>query len=169
MHLTKTAERLLATEDSADLRRSARDIGHELPRRRMPLLRRTLTVLGGACAIDQSEFAAGYKSALADVLAAYCAATETDLDRESLTQYVARKPHARATVALLAAGPMCVSDVSESLKTSLATSSRLLLALRKCGVVEQGALREDKRARYHQLTLQGSRLAQDLERTPAKP
>jgi DNA-binding MarR family transcriptional regulator len=137
-----------------------------LPRRRMPLLRRTLTVLGGACAIDQSDFAAGYKSALADVVAAYCAAAETDLDRESLTQYVARKPHARATVTLLAVGPMCVSEVSEALKTSLATGSRLLLALRKCGVVEQGALREDKRSRYYQLTLQGHRLAQELEPQP---
>ena len=77
MKLEKTMKRLAgATDDCAELRRGARDIGHELPRDRLYFLRRLRGALAGLDDTDVSDFARGYRAALLDLVTAYDSAIE---------------------------------------------------------------------------------------------
>lgn len=79
MKLQLTIKRLAARVDDSELRRAARDLGHELPRGRIGLLnqfRSAITTLGSA-----DTFVKGYRAALADVTAAYQDAIEDQVSK----------------------------------------------------------------------------------------
>ena len=81
MRIERTIKRLADARDLDDrrvmLRRAARDLGHELPRGRLPLLSEFRTALARLPAAE--PFVQGYRDALADVTAAYEAAVTKPL------------------------------------------------------------------------------------------
>ncbi len=78
MNLQTTIRRLSEKSDGEELRRAARDVGHELPRKRIQLLSQFRTSLDGVDLTGVDDFVVGYRSALADVVAAYEAAVAAE-------------------------------------------------------------------------------------------
>lgn len=162
MKLHKTSRRLAATKDEECLRRATRDIGHELPRRRLPLLRKMLALLSSNKS-DQDGFVLGYKTALSDLVRAYCSSIEEELDKEVLLGYVLNSPHALKFL-ISEKSPYKATDVSRILKISKYSAFRLLKALRNCGIVEDivppGG---SKYERIYILTLRGHWVTRKIE------
>lgn len=73
MKLDKALKRIAETKsDHPELRRAARDIGHELRRERLHLLEALRTELAIFSDEDVTEFVKGYREALLDMLFGFC-------------------------------------------------------------------------------------------------
>jgi hypothetical protein len=92
MNVARTLERL-NTFNKATLAHAARDIGHELPRRRLTHLAdlRAGLVVTEKRHGSSDAFSSGYRSALLDVLAAFDAATSSQLRTEGLLWWKLRE------------------------------------------------------------------------------
>ena len=74
MKVDKVLERLFDKCDSAELRRAARDVGDELPRNRLDVLRK---FRAGSCRIQlDDEFQKGYLAGITAVMRSYEIAVE---------------------------------------------------------------------------------------------
>ena len=76
MKIERTIKRLAAKDATDELRRGARDIGHELNSKRLPVLAELRTSLARMDKEGASDFVLGYREALADLLTAYSASIE---------------------------------------------------------------------------------------------
>ena len=118
-------------------RPAARDLGHELPRRRPKVLREfrekasALTMRG--------EYARGFRDALLEVVAAFEAAGDT----------------VDPALAPLVYGPLTVSEYALATKKSLSTASRALAKLLGRGMVKRLRHWRDGRCWVYSLEVSG--------------
>jgi len=124
------------SQDGADIRQAARDLGHEIPRNRLDVLARFRAGVAKLGTTGRADFTLGYRAALADVTAAYEAAIEPRIETERLAVIARQRKWWRETIGVLRPGPATVSEVADGIGASLPTTSRVLAAMRKAGLVE---------------------------------
>lgn len=160
MKVGATLRRVRSGEAGA-LRQAARDLGHELPRKRIETLRE---FRAGLASVPETanDWAKGYKAALADLATAYEAAVEPELDLEEAERVVrARKGFARI-LSSVGAGVSRPSELARAAAMDAGQVSRALGELRAANLVED-APAADARSRPVRLTLLGERLLRRLE------
>lgn len=95
-HLAK-----LLAGDSKELGRLARELGHELPRKRLEMLAEFRAILAD-CVPAEDRHIRGYLAALADVSAAYSAAIQPEADEEEAVKFLRENSHLKLKPIMLA-------------------------------------------------------------------
>ncbi len=162
MELDKVLPRLAAASaDGPELRRLARDVGHELPKHDSTAVRAFRSEFA-KLEIGSVSFADGYRHALADVAAAFDVSLD-DLQADERALQFARRPTFRPLLDALATRPMLPTELSQRLSMDAGQLSRALKDLRNAGLVEAWPIEGgDGRTRPHRLTLRGRRAATQL-------
>lgn len=166
MNVAKTLERL-NTSERATLAHAARDIGHELPRKRLANL---ANLRAGLAAIEKRSsssdaFSSGYRTALLEVMAAFDAAASSQLRTDELLSTVRSRKWWPEILVTLSSGATQPSSLAASLGADASAVSRALAELRGLDLVEYIETTEgaDARSRPHRLTLEGESIAGRLD------
>lgn len=168
MKLDRFVRHLAAgTQDGKKLRAIGEMVGNELPRNRLETLRQVRAELAKRSS-PQESFAAGYVTAIADVVAAYEAAVAHKQDVRQGSELLLTSG-AREVLSALAAGIKLPSAISDHTGRSAESVSRTLNQLRAAGLALQiePLPAGDKRSRPHSLTDFGAQLAAQLPRVLA--
>ncbi len=166
MQPDRTLRRLQESGASHEvLRLVARELGDELPHRRLSVLRQVREALAHG-APKGDAWSHGYRAALADVIAAYdqsVSAAREEIEAEELAKE-------RRWVDVLVAidrAPATQREIAQAVGMDQAQVSRILAEIRAAGFAEvRQTTAADSRARPHRLTLRGVHL---LERLRSKP
>lgn len=160
MKIEKTLERL---RDRELLEQAARDIGHELPRRRLDVLSDFRA--RAADLPDEDEYTQGYRAALLDLVAAYERAVEPAVELDVAAEQVLRRENDRRVLEHLARAPALPHELAGALGVDRSTVTRVLQRLRMFHLAEELPSRfGDGRHRLHRLTEQGETLHDRLQR-----
>jgi DNA-binding MarR family transcriptional regulator len=168
MNIRRTLERIRgAATDGEELRRAARDLGHELTRNRVEVLREFRAELARLPEKGTAEFVLGYRNALRDVVAAFEAAVQPAQEEERALSFARATENARSILEQLADGPARPSELASRLGLDPSVVSRSLGRLRAASLAESLPASEsmDGRSRLHMITLRGERVLGQLPRS----
>ncbi len=154
----------LQRDADANLGRAARMLGHALPRATLEDLSDFRDVLAAASPAEKS-YTAGYLRALVELSAAYEREISKDLAAERLATGLS--PARIALLRELEGGPALGSSLAKRLGRTAGAVSKLLLELRKAGLVEAMTASGDGRQRPQRLTALGHSVCKRLPKDPS--
>jgi DNA-binding MarR family transcriptional regulator len=157
MKLDRTLMRLSST-DGATLARAARDLAHELPRRRVDVLGQFRAALAGLVREEPSptaeeQYASGYRAALAEIAAAYQEAIEPQERERELARTIRSRANWPELISVLQARPQTPTELGRALRVDKAVVSRVLRDLKQLRLIEDVPLREGEDARNRPVAL----------------
>jgi DNA-binding PadR family transcriptional regulator len=126
-----------ARMDGEELRRLSRDVGRELPRGRLEILRELRSGLASSNSEVLDPFARGYRAALDDLLAASEAAITPAQEARVAADVVKLRPQLQQVLCTFLKGSQRLTDVARELNGSdKSLVSRWLYELRNLGLLE---------------------------------